>query len=64
MAVKTPFSPADFVHILAQYDRGAFTQAEPIQQGTVQTNFFITTTQGKFVFRYYARSKRRQTHDC
>lgn len=53
MAVKTPFTPADFANILAQYELGSFTQAKPIQHGTVQTNFFITTTQGKFVFRYY-----------
>jgi len=53
MAVKTPFAPADFVNILAQYALGVFTQAEPILQGTVQTNYFITTTQDKFVFRYY-----------
>lgn len=58
MAVKTPFIHDDFVNILSQYDLGAYTQAEAIQRGTVQTNFFIQTTQGKFVFRYYEnRSK-------
>ncbi|CAN5455939.1 homoserine kinase [soil metagenome] len=53
MAVKTRFSQHDFEQILAQYDLGTYIQAEGVQQGSVQTNFFIQTTQGKFVFRYY-----------
>lgn len=40
MAVKTLFTHNDFVNILSQYDLGAYTQSEAIQQGTVQTNFF------------------------
>lgn len=59
MTVKTPFTHDDFVNILSQYDLGAYTQSEAIQQGTVQTNYFIQTIQGKFVFRYYeTRSKK------
>ena len=58
MSVKTPLTHDDFVNILSQYDLGAYTQSEAIQQGTVQTNYFIQTTQGRFVFRYYeTRSK-------
>jgi homoserine kinase type II len=53
MAVKTPFSAADFETILAQYAVGDYLQAEPIPQGTVQTNYFFHTSQGKFVFRVY-----------
>lgn len=53
MAVKTPFSRADFELILAQYALGTFLEAQPIAQGTVQTNYFLHTTQGKFVFRCY-----------
>jgi homoserine kinase type II len=53
MAVKTPFTPDDFVNILSQYALGAYTHSEAVQQGTVQTNYFLYTTQGKFVFRYY-----------
>jgi Ser/Thr protein kinase RdoA (MazF antagonist) len=53
MAVKTPLTHNDFENILSQYTLGTFIQSEPIQQGTVQTNFFIQTTQGKFVLRYY-----------
>jgi len=53
MTVKTPFSKYDFVNILSQYELGTYIRSEPIAQGTVQTNFFLHTTQGKFVFRYY-----------
>jgi homoserine kinase type II len=58
MAVKTPFTPDDFAAILSHYDLGVYTHSEAIQRGTVQTNYCIQTTQGKFVFRYYEnRSK-------
>lgn len=58
MAVKTPFSQHDFVNMLSQYDLGAYNQSKPVLGGTVQTNFFIQTTQGKFVLRIYEnRSK-------
>lgn len=58
MTVKTPFTPHDFYAILSQYDLGAYTHSEAIVQGTVQTNYFIQTTQGKFVFRYYETRSR------
>lgn len=58
MTIKTPFSEQDFDQILALYDLGVYTQAEPIAQGAVQTNYFLHTTTGKFVLRYYEnRSK-------
>jgi homoserine kinase type II len=58
MAVKTPFSPQDFNQILTQYELGEFSHSKPISLGTVQTNYCIYTTQGKYVFRYYEnRSK-------
>jgi homoserine kinase len=53
MAVKTPFSHQDFNHILSQYELGTYTQSAPVSQGTVQTNYILCTTQGRFVFRYY-----------
>jgi homoserine kinase len=53
MAVKTRFSPQDFEDILAHYSLGICTKSESISQGTVQTNYLIYTTQGRFVFRYY-----------
>src|SRR4029079_5612632 len=53
MAIKTAFTAPDFIVILSQYDLGAYTHSAAIQQGTVQTNYFLQTTQGRFVFRYY-----------
>ena len=58
MAVKTQFTRDDFESILLQYDLGAYSYADAIQQGTVQTNFFINTTQGRFVLRYYENRSR------
>jgi homoserine kinase len=53
MTVKTEFTPDDFAAILSQYDLGAYSHSEPIPQGTVQTNYFLETTRGRFVFRFY-----------
>jgi homoserine kinase type II len=53
MAVKTLFSQSDFEGFLSQYGLGTFYHAEHIPQGTVQTNYFLHTSGGKFVFRCY-----------
>ncbi|WP_126597782.1 homoserine kinase [Dictyobacter aurantiacus] len=53
MAVKTSFSSSEFSQILARYDLGALLDFAPIAHGSVQTNFLLRTTQGRFVFRYY-----------
>ena len=58
MTVKTVFTHNDFVAILSQYDLGAYNHSEAIQQGTVQTNYFIQTTHGKYVFRHYETRSR------
>jgi Ser/Thr protein kinase RdoA (MazF antagonist) len=40
-------------------------QAEPITQGTVQTNYLLHTTQGKYVFRFYEnRSRESVLFEC
>jgi len=58
MTVKTNFSKNDMVEILLNYKLGELIDFEPINKGTVQTNFFLKTTKGEFVFRYYEnRSK-------
>jgi Ser/Thr protein kinase RdoA (MazF antagonist) len=58
MAVKIKFSQQDFNHILSQYELGTCIRSELVSHGTVQTNYFLHTTQGKYVFRYYEnRSK-------
>lgn len=53
VAVKTQISDQDFAQIIDQYDLGFFHRAIPVTQGSVQTNYFIHTTTGKFVFRCY-----------
>jgi homoserine kinase type II len=58
MAAKTPFSPNEFVTMLAPYALGDYLHAEAIAQGTVQTNYYIATTQGKVVLRYYENRAR------
>ncbi len=58
MTIKTPFSPRDLAGIFVRYDLGTYIQSEATKQGTVQTNLFVQTTRGKYVFRYYEnRSK-------
>src|SRR6266568_4344904 len=53
MAVKTEFTKDDFIKILSEYEIGKYRDFQPTIEGTVQTNFFLQTTAGKFVFRYY-----------
>lgn len=58
MAVKTNLTKNDMIKILSNYKLGDFIDFKPITKGTVQTNFLLKTTKGKFVFRYYEnRSK-------
>jgi homoserine kinase type II len=58
VAVKTTFARADFAELLSSYDLGPVVRSEAIQQGTVQTNYALETTQGKFVLRYYENRPR------
>jgi Ser/Thr protein kinase RdoA (MazF antagonist) len=65
LAVKTEFSRAEFAEILSHYDLGDFHDAEPVSKGTVQTNFFIQTSKGRFVFRCYEnRSREMVLFEC
>jgi Ser/Thr protein kinase RdoA (MazF antagonist) len=58
MAVKTPFTPDEIVNILSHYDLGVYTRSEAIEQGTVQSNFLLYTSQGNFVLKYYENGSR------
>ena len=58
MTVKTPFKGNEFVAIFSQYDLGALIHSRAIELGTVQTNYFIQSTQGKYVFRYFETRSR------
>jgi homoserine kinase type II len=53
MAVKTKFTKQDFKKILANYNLGEFKKVQPFKLGAVQTNLLLTTSKGKYVFRYY-----------
>ncbi len=58
MAIKTDFSENELATILSNYNLGFYMTSKPLTGGTVQTNFWLETTQGKFVFKYYeSRSK-------
>jgi len=58
VAVKTQISKQDFVQIIKQYDLGMFHRAKPMTQGSVQTNYLVHTTIGKFVLRCYENRAR------
>lgn len=58
MAVKTQFSPREFQAILEGYNLGSFRSAEPVSRGSVQTNYVLHTTTGRFIFRYYENRTR------
>ncbi|GHO78482.1 hypothetical protein KSD_62530 [Ktedonobacter sp. SOSP1-85] len=53
MAAKTHFSEQALKDILSRYTLGELLAFESVTTGTVQTNYFLQTTQGRFVFRYY-----------
>ncbi len=58
MAVKTPFSKQQLIEILSLYTLGVYRDFQPVSKGTVQTNYFLQSTQGAFVFRYYENRSR------
>lgn len=58
MAAKTVFTDDDFAKILAEYDLGDYLRSAPIAQGTVQTNYVVQTSHGRFVLRYYETRSR------
>jgi len=65
MAVKTTFLDEEFIQILVNYELGDLQKSEPISKGTVQTNFVLHTTKGKFIFRYYEnRTKESVLFEC
>lgn len=53
MAVKSHFSEADFIEILLAYELGTLKASQSLTTGTVQTNYRLQTTRGRYVFRFY-----------
>ena len=55
MTVKTPFLPDEFRAILTDYDLGVYLESHGFEHGADQTNILLSTSKGKYAFRYYEK---------
>ena len=55
MSVYTPVSDAELVGWLRNYSVGKLLAREPIKAGIENTNYFVTTTQGRYVLTLFER---------
>ena len=55
MSVYTSISDSEFSEILKSYSLGNFISAQGIQAGVENTNYFVTTTKGEFVFTLFEK---------
>ena len=55
MSVYTPVSEAELRDWLRQYSVGALLECEPVAAGIENSNYFVTTTQGRFVLTLFER---------
>jgi homoserine kinase type II len=55
LSVYTPVSEVELTNWLGNYSVGRLTACEPIQAGIENTNYFVTTTQGRYVLTLFER---------
>lgn len=55
MSVYTPVSEAELAAWLANYSVGRLEACEPIEAGIENTNYFVATTQGRYVLTLFER---------
>jgi Ser/Thr protein kinase RdoA (MazF antagonist) len=55
VTVKTPFSADELRAIIADYELGEYVGSHAFERGADQTNLLLTTSQGKYAFRYYEK---------
>jgi homoserine kinase type II len=55
LSVYTPVSEADATEWLRNYSVGTLVSLEPIKAGIENSNFFVTTTQGRYVLTLFER---------